>query len=233
MVCKRCQTLMYPKPSTKKKNRKGEADNTSVPSALPAGIAIPPSAFDNVENHKRDCCADGAPVKPKDDVPDVPPWPQPQGIFTKGTTFHVLPFLLAVQLIYQKTVEEAQDIATLDAEQQAFATMFKERLLIESLDGLGHVAFFRLYAGLQIADEEAYRDYYMVKNGAKYLRLDCLRDTDSIPTTSSTGTVVAPSSDLSMPSFAAMHTTSLFDISDTVTSSDTSVLVSPTYDCPL
>lgn len=187
MVCSRCQTLMYPKPGSKKKAKASGAAGTSAAIELPGDVNIPPATFDGIENHRRDCCADGGPIKPKDDMPEVPPWPQPSGVFSQGTTFHVLPFLQAVQSLYQKTVEEAQDFATLDAEHQAFATMFKERLLIEApgdnggSSNLGHLAYFHLYAGLHIADENAFRDYYMTKNDKKYLRIDCLRDTDAIP----------------------------------------------------
>ncbi|KAG2135866.1 uncharacterized protein EDB93DRAFT_1254119 [Suillus bovinus] len=51
-------------------------------------------------NHKRSYCADGVKQVSKSGE-DLPPWPQPQGLFSKGRTYHPHTFLLAVQCIYE------------------------------------------------------------------------------------------------------------------------------------
>ncbi|KAG1751552.1 uncharacterized protein EDB91DRAFT_1078312 [Suillus paluster] len=51
-------------------------------------------------NHKRGYCADGVKQVSKSGE-DLPPWPQPQGLFSEGCTFHPHAFLLAVQRVYE------------------------------------------------------------------------------------------------------------------------------------
>ncbi|KAG2034372.1 hypothetical protein BDR03DRAFT_870190, partial [Suillus americanus] len=81
-TCSRCQTIMYPGP-----------ENSPL-------------------NHKQDYCADGASLKFRTSrstfnkqvstsSKDLPPWPQPQGLFSEGRTFHPHAFLLAVQRVYK------------------------------------------------------------------------------------------------------------------------------------
>ncbi|KAG2036500.1 hypothetical protein BDR03DRAFT_810790, partial [Suillus americanus] len=70
-TCSRCQTIMYP-----------GAENSPL-------------------NHKKGYCADGVKQVSKDGGDELPAWPQPQGIFSKGCIFHPHPFLSAVQCIYE------------------------------------------------------------------------------------------------------------------------------------
>src|SRR6266699_7254783 len=57
------------------------------------------------DNHKRGYCADGAhQIVKKCDHDTLPDWPQPQGIFEKGTHFHPIEFLTTLQEVYEKVV---------------------------------------------------------------------------------------------------------------------------------
>ena len=51
-------------------------------------------------NHKKEYCGDG--VKQVSKADKVPPWPQPQGIFTASKTFHPQAFYVTVQDIYER-----------------------------------------------------------------------------------------------------------------------------------
>ena len=51
-------------------------------------------------NHKRAYCSDGVKQVSKASE-EVPPWPQSQGIFTAGKTFHPQAFYTTVQDIYK------------------------------------------------------------------------------------------------------------------------------------
>ncbi|KAG2060562.1 hypothetical protein BDR06DRAFT_863791, partial [Suillus hirtellus] len=62
-TCSHCQTIMYPGP-----------ENSPL-------------------NHKQGYCADGIKQVSKNSSEDLPPWPQPQGLFSEGHTFHPHAFL--------------------------------------------------------------------------------------------------------------------------------------------
>ncbi|KAG1823907.1 uncharacterized protein BJ212DRAFT_1243728, partial [Suillus subaureus] len=73
-------------------------------------------------NHKQGYCANGVKQVSKSGK-DPPPWPQPQGLFSKGRTFHLHMFLLAVQHIY-KCVFIMQGPGEMDLlETEAFAKL--------------------------------------------------------------------------------------------------------------
>ncbi|KAI0281123.1 hypothetical protein BGY98DRAFT_1095066 [Russula aff. rugulosa BPL654] len=57
------------------------------------------------DNHKKGYCADGArQIVKKGDNDSLPDWPQPQGIFEKGTHFHPIEFLKTLWEVYEKLV---------------------------------------------------------------------------------------------------------------------------------
>ena len=57
------------------------------------------------DNHKKGYCADGArQIVKKGDNDSLPDWPQPQGIFEKGTHFHPIEFLKTLREVYEKLV---------------------------------------------------------------------------------------------------------------------------------
>jgi len=57
------------------------------------------------ENRKKGCCSDSFKQKAATGD-DLPPWPQPAGIFTGGSEFHPLLFSAAVRDVYEKVVME-------------------------------------------------------------------------------------------------------------------------------
>ena len=66
-------------------------------------------------NHKRGYCSDG--VKQVSKHEEIPPWPQPYGIFTTGKTFHPPAFYRTVQDIYERYCSagsEPTPIATME-----------------------------------------------------------------------------------------------------------------------
>jgi hypothetical protein len=97
----------------------------------------------------------------------VPDWPQPQGIFELGTTFHPLPFLAAVCEIYEKVVvSNGEDGLTM--ENEAFARLLKKRIVVAN-DGRCLFKLFDLQTPFSTL-QELIVDF----NGSQYLRVDCL-----------------------------------------------------------
>ncbi|KAJ7094960.1 hypothetical protein C8R44DRAFT_577859, partial [Mycena epipterygia] len=79
-----------------------------------------PGKTGSPENHKKGYCSDGFKQKATTGD-DLPPWPQPAGIFTGGSEFHPLLFLAAVRDVYEKVVmEENKDV---EMEHEAFLLM--------------------------------------------------------------------------------------------------------------
>ncbi|KAF8572775.1 hypothetical protein K439DRAFT_1377553 [Ramaria rubella] len=56
-----------------------------------------PGPTGSPENHKKEFCSDSGSVKFRD-----APWPQPPGIFIKGTSFNILAFLCTIREILRK-----------------------------------------------------------------------------------------------------------------------------------
>ncbi|KAH0835772.1 hypothetical protein J3R83DRAFT_9614, partial [Lanmaoa asiatica] len=97
-------------------------------------------------NHKRAYCSDGVRQVSKVDE-EVPPWPQPQGVFTAGKTFHPQVFYVMLQDIYERYCipgAEPPPIATMEA--VAFAKLLASRIC--TLDG--GVIGFRLFADYEL-----------------------------------------------------------------------------------
>ncbi|EGN94922.1 hypothetical protein SERLA73DRAFT_155604 [Serpula lacrymans var. lacrymans S7.3] len=83
---KHCLAISLVKADTNKKHRK-----TQVCSRCPT-IKFPGSTG-SACHHKKKHCSDGVPVTISEPASDLPPWPQPQGIFVNGTHFHPHTFL--------------------------------------------------------------------------------------------------------------------------------------------
>ncbi|KAI1782658.1 hypothetical protein LXA43DRAFT_1103634 [Ganoderma leucocontextum] len=157
-TCGRCKAIMYPEP-------KKHADI----------------------NHPRNICRDGVRQSPQD-VGDIvingqhrniteqpPPYPQPEGIFTEGKTFHVAPFMAAVQGLYDRIVVNDGTSGALAMYDFAFACLLKDRMIIvPGLDGRPSKALFKLYHGLELDLGGNVRlDQH---EGELCLRLDCLEE---------------------------------------------------------
>ncbi|TRM55405.1 hypothetical protein BD626DRAFT_469578 [Schizophyllum amplum] len=97
-TCARCKLLMYP--------------------GGPAAKEL---------NHKKGYCLDGGKSKSKE-YPDVPPYPQPAGIFEDGVKFYGIRFLQAVRSYYERFVIQCLPPASGDAEDVAFGEMLTARI---------------------------------------------------------------------------------------------------------
>jgi hypothetical protein len=116
-------------------------------------------------NHKLSYCSDG--VKQKFAHDEAPPWPQPHGIFTKGTDFHPVPFLTALREIYEKFVTQGEAVESISVEHEAFARMLNSCTSIQE-DG---AVLFRLYdLNMPLSD------MVVMKSDTRFLCLDCLCD---------------------------------------------------------
>lgn len=79
-------------------------------------------------NHKRAYCSDGVRQVSKAGE-EVPPWPQPQDIFTAGKIFHSQAFYVTIQDIYKRYCipgAKPPSIATMEA--VAFAKFLASRI---------------------------------------------------------------------------------------------------------
>ncbi|KAG2059579.1 hypothetical protein BDR06DRAFT_1066230, partial [Suillus hirtellus] len=138
-TCSRCQTIMYPGP-----------ENSPL-------------------NHKRGYCADGVKQVSKNSSEDLPPWPQPQGLFSEGRTFHLHAFLLAVQCVYEYV--SLQGPGEMDLlETEAFAKLLVSRTEI-CQDG---AVLFRLFTDF-IVDPLTPRDRIVVRDDKQWLRINFLQ----------------------------------------------------------
>ncbi|KAH9958299.1 hypothetical protein BC827DRAFT_1136441, partial [Russula dissimulans] len=114
--------------------------------------------------------ADGArQVKRKGDD-DIPDWPQPQGVYAKGTHFYPIEFLKTLRDMYKRVVVRDERSADLPVEYEAFGKVLQRRTIIDE-DGS---ALFRLYDLLM--PPSAPDSLVVLHNGHQHLRLDCLWD---------------------------------------------------------
>ncbi|KAH0839708.1 hypothetical protein J3R83DRAFT_632 [Lanmaoa asiatica] len=144
-TCSRCKTIMYPGPEK------------------------------SATNHKRGICADGVRSKLTPELPELPHWPQPHGVFSDGETFHPQAFFKMVQEVYEITVlGSAVGLTVLLVEAQAFLLMLAARLIIlTDADGQPTLALFKLYPGFKI-DNSVSSDHIVQHEGAEYLRVNYL-----------------------------------------------------------
>ncbi|KAF8054908.1 hypothetical protein FPV67DRAFT_1681291 [Lyophyllum atratum] len=136
--CTRCKVIMYPGP-------------TGAP-----------------ENHKKAYCSDGAAQKSKATDGYIPPWPQPSGIFAKGTHFDAVAFLTAIRELHEKIAGQPAGSGDYSMEDQAFSQMLLSR--VKELPGKR--------AGFILSDltftYETPENLVVEEDGIKYLRIDCL-----------------------------------------------------------
>jgi hypothetical protein len=121
------------------------------------------------DNHKKGYCADGArQIVKKGDNDSLPDWPQPQGIFEKGTHFHPIEFLKTLREVYEKLVVDRTSGVDVPIEYEAFMKMLSNRTTIDQ-DG---TVLFRLF-DLTISPSTPDK-LIVLHDGCKHLRLDCL-----------------------------------------------------------
>ena len=122
-----------------------------------------------IGNHKRGYCTDGVRQIVKKGGDDaLPDWPQPQGIFERGTHFYPIEFLKMLREVYEKLVVGHTSGLDVPIEYAAFTTMLGKRTTIDQ-DG---TVLFRLF---DLAIPSSTPDKLItLRDGRKHLRLDCL-----------------------------------------------------------
>lgn len=118
-------------------------------------------------NHKREYCSDGAPISVSG---TRIPFPQPDGIFLKGNSFDMVPFLTAVQDLYQRAVVESVAREDLSIETEAFASMLMDR----TEQGQDGVVVFRLFEGIAVKGADSVSKYISTTGEQRYLKIGCL-----------------------------------------------------------
>ncbi|KAG1764260.1 hypothetical protein EV702DRAFT_1014433 [Suillus placidus] len=113
-------------------------------------------------NHKRGYCADGVKQVSKSGE-DLPPWPQPQGLFSEGRTFHPHAFLTAVQRIYERVFSQGPGEMDI-LETEAFAKLLASRTEIRE-DG---AVLFRLFTDI-VVDSSTPHDRIVTHDGNQWL----------------------------------------------------------------
>ncbi|KAG1765854.1 hypothetical protein EV702DRAFT_1151163 [Suillus placidus] len=127
-----------------------------------------PGAENSPLNHKRGYCADGVKQVSKSGE-DLPPWPQPQGLFSEGRTFHPHAFLTAVQRVYERVFSQGPGEMDI-LETEAFAKLLASRTEIRE-DG---AVLFRLFTDI-VVDSSTPRDRIVTHNGNQWLRINFLQ----------------------------------------------------------
>ncbi|KAG1776098.1 hypothetical protein EV702DRAFT_1269133 [Suillus placidus] len=127
-----------------------------------------PGAENSPLNHKRGYCADGVKQVSKSGE-DLPPWPQPQGLFSEGRTFHPHAFLTAVQRVYERVFSQGPGEMDI-LEMEAFAKLLASRTEIRE-DG---AVLFCLFTDI-VVDSSTPRDRIVTHDGNQWLRINFLQ----------------------------------------------------------
>ena len=91
-------------------------------------------------NHRRAYCSDG--VRRVSKVNEVPPWPQPHGVFTAGKMFHPQAFYVTLQDTYEcYCMPSAEPTPTPTMETVAFVRLLASRIRTFNNNVIG----FRLF----------------------------------------------------------------------------------------
>ncbi|KAJ7161440.1 hypothetical protein C8R43DRAFT_947636 [Mycena crocata] len=132
-----------------------------------------PGPSKSPENHKKGYCSDGFKQKIVG-VDESAPWPQPDGIFTAGSNFHPLIFLATLREVYDKSVIQADIKLTMDHE--AFLAMLQQPGRVITSGG---AVLFRMFSSFIVPPGDPTPDLlFTEQNGANYLRIDALQDSD-------------------------------------------------------
>ncbi|KAG1765183.1 hypothetical protein EV702DRAFT_981654, partial [Suillus placidus] len=127
-----------------------------------------PGAENSPLNHKQGYCTDGVKQVSKSSE-DLPPWPQPQGLFSEGCTFHLHTFLLAVQRVYECIFMQGPGEMDL-LEMEAFAKLLASCTEICE-DG---AVLFQLFADF-VVDPSIPRNRIVTYNDKQWLRINFLQ----------------------------------------------------------
>ncbi|KAG1809006.1 hypothetical protein EV424DRAFT_1328566 [Suillus variegatus] len=121
-------------------------------------------------NHKKGYCADGVKQSSKAAGEELPPWPQPRGIFSEGRTFHPHMFLSTVQRVYEHVFMQGPGETDL-LETEAFSKLLILRTEVHKSDNM---VLFRLFKGF-VTDPTTPHDRIVSCNGEEWLRINYLQ----------------------------------------------------------
>lgn len=132
------------------------------------------------ENHKKGYCSDGVKQKPvalNGVTDELPPWPQPNEIFTKGTHFWPQCFARTVRELYDMVTDSYRLGGPKAMEFAAFADMLHKRLVvIPATATQASVVRFQLYGGFQLGEQPGNPSDIVEANGIKYLYITYLSE---------------------------------------------------------
>ncbi|KAG0694993.1 hypothetical protein DFH29DRAFT_880333 [Suillus ampliporus] len=121
-------------------------------------------------NHKKGYCADGVKQSSKATGEDLPPWPQPRGIFSEGQMFHPHVFLATVQRVYEHVFMQGPGETDL-LETEAFSKLLISRTTVHESDD---TVLFRLFKGF-VTDPTTPHDRIVSHDGEEWLRINYLQ----------------------------------------------------------
>ncbi|KAH0835795.1 hypothetical protein J3R83DRAFT_9647, partial [Lanmaoa asiatica] len=117
----------------------------------------------SVLNHRHGFYADG--IKQTSKVEELPPWPQPYGLFTEGRTFHPIALLDILKRIIEHAIMDVPHTLT-TMEDEVFTTLIKSRIFCTE----GGRILFHLFKEFT-ADPSTPNSYFHTQDGVKYLQL--------------------------------------------------------------
>jgi hypothetical protein len=106
----------------------------------------------------------------KDDNDTLPDWPQPQGIFEKGTHFYPIEFLKMLREVYEKLVVDRASGVDIPIEYEALTKMLSKRTTIDQ-DGTILFRLFDLTIPSSTPDQ-----LIVLRDSCRQLHLDCLSE---------------------------------------------------------
>ena len=132
------------------------------------------------ENHKKGYCSDGVKQKPASVggvIEELPPWPQPNDIFTKGTQFWPQRFTRTVRKLYDVVTDGDRLGGPKAMEFAAFADMLRTCLVVVPATATQTSCVrFKLYRGLELGEQPASPSDIIDIDGAKYLHVTYLSE---------------------------------------------------------
>lgn len=109
----------------------------------------------------------------------LPPWPQPEGIFTRGAYFHPIVFLAQLKALCEKLHIHGTNHNTIDLESNALWTMFKARAIEDTATG---TILFQLFNHLTLSPPNSVDELLSTREGKPYLKIPCVSSThDTAP----------------------------------------------------
>ena len=132
----------------------------------------------NSENHKKGYCSDGVKQKaPPGTDEELPPWPQPNGVFTKGTHFWPKHFNRTICELYETVTDGNTTGGCRAMEFAAFAEMLQKCLIIIPVtETEPSCVCFKLYRAFELGEQPGSLSDIVEVNSARYLHVTYLSE---------------------------------------------------------